>query len=367
MRAFPLASSSPGAPASRPLRRFGLVSAACALLWAVGMAYGLGSTSAFDELLCRQLAAGSAWGLRGLGWPAQVAPARPQLLLLSGQPSVIVGAACDGLVLYALLAGFVLAYPGPGRRRLWFIPLGIGALWLLNVFRIMALALNHRYSPTTFDFDHHYAFSAVAYAALGGLWLLWTRPARPAGRPYPPLAPTPAANALSAARVYKASPGWLTGRISLGLTLLASLVLLSIYQNVVVAALASGWRALLAAGPVWAPGLPGLPAGVSRLPLAVGAGFAALYLAVSLVSLHLLLPAPARQLVRRSYAGLLLAYGALLLLAGVSGHALAYRVARLLLDCTVSLLPVVGLLVLLWRRPAPAAAGVEGPQGGVGN
>ena len=77
------------------------------LLWAIGAAHGLGTASAFDNLLCRQLAAGSAWGLRA-GGAAAVAPATPNLLL-NGRPSVIVGAPCDGLVLYVLLVGFVLA------------------------------------------------------------------------------------------------------------------------------------------------------------------------------------------------------------------------------------------------------------------
>ncbi|RZK47745.1 MAG: exosortase/archaeosortase family protein, partial [Hymenobacter sp.] len=167
--------SSTEAPGTRQLWRFGLVSCGFVLLWVIGSAYGLGVDSPFDALLCRQLAAGSVWGLRAIGWQASVAATIPNLLLLNDRPTVVVGAPCDGLVLYALLAGFVLAYPGPSQRRLWFIPLGIAALWLLNVLRIMALALNHRYSPETFDFDHHYAFSAVAYAALGGLWLLWTR------------------------------------------------------------------------------------------------------------------------------------------------------------------------------------------------
>ena len=159
--ATPVLSVAPTS-ARRQLWRFGLVSGACVLLWVVGVMYGLGSDSHFDDILCQQLAAGSAWGLRAAGWQASVAATNSHLLLLAGQPSVIVGAPCDGLVLYFLLAGFVLAYPGPGPRRLWFIPLGIGLLWLLNVVRIVALALNHQYSPETFEFDHHYPFRAIA-------------------------------------------------------------------------------------------------------------------------------------------------------------------------------------------------------------
>lgn len=351
MAASPFAAfSAAPTPASRPFWRFGLISAGLMLLWAIGVAYGLGGTSSLDAALCRQLAASSAWSLRALNWPASVAPDNRYLLLLNGQPTVVVGAPCDGLVLYALLAGFVLAYPGPAMRRLWFIPLGILGLWLLNVVRIMALALNHRYSPETFEFDHHYAFSAVAYAALGGLWLLWTRQSLP----------TPAV-ALPVARSAPPAPAqpWLTPRVGVGGLLLLGLAWVSTYQNVVVAALSAGWAAALASGPAWLHRLPGatvgdMPGGVSHLALPVGVAFMGLFLIISWLSLRLLLPTSAWRLVWRSYAGLGLACLLLLLLGRAGAGPVAYRPARMLLDFMVSLLPVAGLLVLLWRRPGPA-------------
>ena len=341
-------------PASRQLWRFGLVSAGLMLLWAIGVAYGLGGASPLDAVLCRQLATSGAGGLRALGWQASVAPDNLNLLLLNGQPTVIVGAACDGLVLYALLAGFVLAYPGPASRRLWFIPLGIAGLWALNVGRIMALALNHRYSPETFDFDHHYAFNAVAYAALGGLWLLWTRQSATAA----PVAAAVAVPTAAAQRPAALRP-WLTPRVGVGMLLLLALALVGTYQNVVVAALNTAWAAALAGGPAWLYRLPGatvaqVPDGVSHLPLPVGAAFMGLFIGLSLLILYLLVPARSWRLVWRSYAGLGLACLLLLLLGRAGAGTAAYRPARMLLDFMVSLLPVAGLLVLLWRPAAGA-------------
>ena len=341
------------APATRQFWRFGLISGGFLLLWVIGSAYGLGVASPLDDLLCRQLAAGSVWGLQALGWNASAALANPNMLLLNGQPTVVVGAPCDGLVLYVLLAGFVMAYPGPGARRLWFVPLGIAGLWVLNVIRIMALAINHRYSPETFEFDHHYAFSAVAYAALGGLWWLWTRQS-------PPVAPEAVATAAPLAVGAGPAQPWLTGRLVGGGLLLLSLALISIFQSNVVAALSRAWVAALATGPAWLHRLPGaaagdVPNGVSHLALPVGAAFMGMFLLISLLGLRLLLPARAWRLVWRSYAGIGLACGLLLLLGRFGGGPGAYRLGRMLLDFLVSLLPVAGLLVLLWR-PAPAIA-----------
>jgi exosortase/archaeosortase family protein len=78
-------------------------------------------------------------------------------------------------VLYALFAGFVLAFPGPVRRKLWFIPLGIAAIYLLNIIRIGVLALNHLYYHESVEFNHHYTFSFVVYACIFLLWMLWAR------------------------------------------------------------------------------------------------------------------------------------------------------------------------------------------------
>ena len=348
----------PASSSTRQIWRFSLLCVAFAVLWFVGAAWGLGTDSPLDTALCRQLATASAWGLRAAGWAANTDVKLPNLLLLNGQPTVIVGAPCDGLVLYALLAGFVLAYPGPARRRLWFIPLGIVALWLLNIVRIIVLALNHRYSPETFEFDHHYAFNAVAYAALGGLWLLWTRQSSPAQAPAPAGQWAPARR--PAAPTIRRS--WLTAQGAAGAALLLVLALISIYQGQVTAALSAGWAAALATGPAWLHRLPGATAGsgdvssnVTHLPLPVGAAYFGLFLGTALLALRLLLPDQGWRLVWRCYAGLGLAYVLLLLVGRAAASPTIYRLDRMILDFMVSLLPVAGLLVLLWR-PLPAAS-----------
>lgn len=332
--------------------RFGLLCVAFVVIWIIGSAYGLGTDSPLDTILCHQLAASSAWVLRAAGWAASTDVLQPSLLLLNGKPSVSVGAPCDGLVLYALLAGFVLAYPGPTQRRLWFIPMGILALWLLNIIRIIALAFNYQYSPETFEFDHHYAFTSVAYTALGGLWLLWTRQSN--------LTIAPAAsNVVVAAQPAVTKPSWLTGRSIAGLGLLVVLILISILRSEVLSILGAGWTTLLAAGPAWLHRLPGATAGdapaISHFPLPVGAAYTGLFLVMSLLLLRLLLPNAGWRMVWRCYIGFVLAYGLLLLAARAGAGPNAYYAARVLFDFMVSLLPIAGLLVLLWRPTATTA------------
>ncbi|MEJ7663209.1 MAG: hypothetical protein WKG07_28555 [Hymenobacter sp.] len=88
--------------------------------------------------LTQNLARTSAGLLCGFG-AAAAALALAPVVTMAGQPAVVVGAPCDGAALYALFAGFVLAFPGPWRPKLWFIPLGVaGALFAQHQARCRA-------------------------------------------------------------------------------------------------------------------------------------------------------------------------------------------------------------------------------------
>jgi hypothetical protein len=146
--------------------------------------------------------------------------------------------------------------------------------------------------------------------------------------------------------------------------LLAGLVLVSIFQSNVVAALSRGWATLLATGPDWLRRVPGaaagdVPAGVSHLALPVGVAFLSIFLTISLLGLRLLLTDRAWRQAWGSYAGIGLACLALLAAGRAGAGPGTYHLGRLLLDFLASLLPVAGLLVLLWRPAAsrPQAAG----------
>ncbi|GAB3876790.1 hypothetical protein GCM10028824_35200 [Hymenobacter segetis] len=160
------------------------------LVWFFGYERWLSLDGRLDTALCANIARASARVLQTAGFDAAVAPHNAYLLLMSGHPSVIVGIPCNGLVLYALFAGFVLAFPGSWRRKLWFIPAGIALIWVLNVVRVAALAINHHYAHKSVDFNHHYTFTFVVYGCIFGLWMLWAKRLATTNspRPAPPIA-----------------------------------------------------------------------------------------------------------------------------------------------------------------------------------
>jgi exosortase/archaeosortase family protein len=94
-------------------------------------------------------------------------------LALPGVPGVRIANGCNGLSTLGLFVGFVLAYPGRARRRLWFIPLGVLAVYLTNVLRVMAMLLTQKYWPAAFDPLHGFGLTTIFYVVVFALWVLW--------------------------------------------------------------------------------------------------------------------------------------------------------------------------------------------------
>jgi exosortase family protein XrtF len=92
---------------------------------------------------------------------------------IDGTHGLWIGDPCNGLTLFALFTGFVIAYPGPVKRKLWFIPMGILTIHLLNVIRIVCLSLIVKYAPEYLKFNHTYTFTFLVYSYVFILWMLW--------------------------------------------------------------------------------------------------------------------------------------------------------------------------------------------------
>jgi exosortase/archaeosortase family protein len=78
--------------------------------------------------------------------------------------------ACNGLNLFVLFIGFIVAYPSKVFLKLIYAIIGIVAIMLLNIARCAGLGLIHNSYPTLTDFAHHYAFKIITYLAIFLLW-----------------------------------------------------------------------------------------------------------------------------------------------------------------------------------------------------
>jgi len=146
-----------------------------ALLYYFGYEQYLSNKTNFNHYANRYLAQQAAWLVGLFGYDTSVVfwQYHPNLIVVDGTPTVSVGTPCNAISVMYLFAAFVIAYPGPWRRKLWFVPFGLLLIHLLNITRIMALAFVFIYYRSTFDFNHKYAFLIAVYTLMGSLWIWW--------------------------------------------------------------------------------------------------------------------------------------------------------------------------------------------------
>jgi exosortase family protein XrtF len=96
-----------------------------------------------------------------------------QVIGVDGSNGVWIGGACNALTLFFLFGVFIFAYPGHQKSKWWYIPLGILSIHILNIFRVVALALIARFKPEYLDFNHTYTFTFIIYCYIFSLWIIW--------------------------------------------------------------------------------------------------------------------------------------------------------------------------------------------------
>ncbi len=96
-----------------------------------------------------------------------------RLLGIDGTPGLWIGDKCNGVELFALFSVFVIAYPGSWEKKLWYIPLGIISIQILNILRVVGLAVvQHNFIEWT-EFNHTYVFNIIMYGYIFLLWMIW--------------------------------------------------------------------------------------------------------------------------------------------------------------------------------------------------
>lgn len=80
---------------------------------------------------------------------------------------------CNGIAAMGLFLGFILAYPGDWKNRISFSVVGIGVIYLVNIFRIITLVVTQQNWPAFFDVTHDYSTTAIFYIVIFLLWMVW--------------------------------------------------------------------------------------------------------------------------------------------------------------------------------------------------
>lgn len=125
------------------------------------LSYGVGKGAAVlmqlfgQEAACNKLANGSI------------------MFYWNNQQAVFIGNACNGMEVMALFLGFILLISGSWKKKAWFLPLGMGIIFISNSIRVALLGVNYLSSPDTFDFNHKYTYLIAVYSIVFLLWMWW--------------------------------------------------------------------------------------------------------------------------------------------------------------------------------------------------
>jgi exosortase H (IPTLxxWG-CTERM-specific) len=80
---------------------------------------------------------------------------------------------CAGIEIMALLAASMLAFPASVRRKVSGVLLGLVAVHLINVARLVVLFLIGIHFRSGFDQAHYYYAQGFLLLATVGIWALW--------------------------------------------------------------------------------------------------------------------------------------------------------------------------------------------------
>ena len=96
-----------------------------------------------------------------------------RLIGIDGSGGLWVGDSCNGISLFILFTGFIVAYKGNWKYKLVYIFLGIISIELMNVLRLVGLAILDTYNRAWTEFNHSYTFTIFIYSVIFILWIIW--------------------------------------------------------------------------------------------------------------------------------------------------------------------------------------------------
>jgi len=161
---------------SNPLFRFVVYAFSLYIFWFLVYDIWLQPSRIIDPLIIEAIISHVGMLLHFLGYESGATNLYgPEIRTIGivGSNEVWIGDSCNGLKLFALFTGFVLAYPGAIKKKLWYIPFGIVTIHILNVIRVAALAIIVKYWPEALDFNHTYTFTILVYSYVFALWYIW--------------------------------------------------------------------------------------------------------------------------------------------------------------------------------------------------
>lgn len=81
---------------------------------------------------------------------------------------------CSGIKEVLMTSLIIIVSRGDYHKKLWYIPLGVIFILLLNYIRLATLTFLIHHHREMFDFFHEIIFRTVMYGGIFLVWLIWT-------------------------------------------------------------------------------------------------------------------------------------------------------------------------------------------------
>lgn len=86
---------------------------------------------------------------------------------------VEVAGSCSGLKQFYQWIFLMVLFPGPWKQKLWYIPMGLLVIHLVNIMRIVILSIVVMKWPQQWDFIHESILRPFFYVVIFALWVIW--------------------------------------------------------------------------------------------------------------------------------------------------------------------------------------------------
>ncbi len=94
-------------------------------------------------------------------------------MYFNNESYMFINRSCSGLKQIMQFVILMMVFPGPWKRKLWFIPLGVFIVHLTNLFRIIGLSVVLVTTPDNWQLSHDYIFRPFFYVVIFFLWVWW--------------------------------------------------------------------------------------------------------------------------------------------------------------------------------------------------
>ena len=153
---------------------FGIIIVFFHFLWWNGLKSFLLNFMGFQQLelfLAHQVFLPAAWIVENiLQYPIKTVG---NAIFFENNGYVEVVGSCSGLKQFYQWTVLIILFPGPWKKKLWYIPLGLLVIHIVNILRIVILSVVTVHWPDHWDFIHLWILRPFFYIVIFAMWVIW--------------------------------------------------------------------------------------------------------------------------------------------------------------------------------------------------